>query len=299
MDVTARFWDSLFGLENTVSPLYLSVFIAVAWAVYVRRKETEPFMAWLFPRAIWRHKSSYLDMMLFAIGRLMSVFGVVGRFAATPLFAAWVAQALPWGPIAGGNTSPLMLAFVFWIVGDFAVYWVHRVHHSTRALWPLHAVHHSAEVMTPITVYRQHPLGILVTASIQTAIMGILLGALVGTLNPDMTMVEIVGVNAFNVVAIMALSNFHHSHLWIRYPSPLEQLFISPAMHQIHHSTNPSHFNRNFGGFLAVWDWLFGTLYLPQDKEVITLGLTAKDDAPLMTHRLKNILISPLRRMLP
>lgn len=297
MDVLTEIWTTMFGLRSSISPVYLLVCVAVAWAIYTRRKVSEPFVAWLLPRHIWQHKSTRLDLMLYGFTVVLSTLGVIGRFAVTPMVAALVASYVPWPPLAGGDVSPVLLAFLLWIVADFAIYWVHRVHHTTRALWQLHAVHHSAEVMTPITAYRQHPLGILVNASMQTAIMGVVLGLLVGSLNPDASLSEIAGVNAFNVVAIMMLSNFHHSHIWIRYWAPLERVFISPAMHQIHHSTNPIHFNRNYGGFLALWDWMFGTLYLPQDDEHIELGLTSKDDAPLMTHRLANTLISPVRRM--
>jgi sterol desaturase/sphingolipid hydroxylase (fatty acid hydroxylase superfamily) len=55
------------------------------------------------------------------------------------------------------------------------------------------------------------------------------------------------------------------------------KVLMSPAAHQIHHSTNPKHFDRNFGGAFAFWDWLFGTLYVPvRDREVHEVGL--KDD---------------------
>ncbi len=40
----------------------------------------------------------------------------------------------------------------------------------------------------------------------------------------------------------------------------LGRIFVSPAHHQVHHSANPKHFNKNFGSCLALWDWMFGTL---------------------------------------
>jgi sterol desaturase/sphingolipid hydroxylase (fatty acid hydroxylase superfamily) len=36
----------------------------------------------------------------------------------------------------------------------------------------------------------------------------------------------------------------------------------------VHHSANPKHFNKNFGSCLALWDWMFGTLYMPQSVNV-------------------------------
>eukprot|EP01013_Petalomonas_cantuscygni_P041499 TRINITY_DN74243_c0_g1_i1.p1 TRINITY_DN74243_c0_g1~~TRINITY_DN74243_c0_g1_i1.p1 ORF type:complete len:138 (-),score=33.97 TRINITY_DN74243_c0_g1_i1:54-467(-) len=132
-----------------------------------------------------------------------------------------------------------------------------------------------------------------------SVVMGTALGVIAGTLAPDMTATEIAGVNAFTVIAILAMANFHHAHIWISFGPVLERILISPAQHQIHHSTNPAHFNRNFGGSLAIWDWMFGTLYVTGEDEKLRFGLDGKADAPLMTHRLGSIMVNPLRRMLP
>ena len=49
---------------------------------------------------------------------------------------------------------------------------------------------------------------------------------------------------------------------------------ISPAQPQIHHSDSRAHFDRNFGSTLAVWDRLFGTLYLTtRRREPIRYGI--------------------------
>jgi|OM-RGC.v1.005801134 sterol desaturase/sphingolipid hydroxylase (fatty acid hydroxylase superfamily) len=297
MDFARELFDSFFGLGTVTSPIYLFVCVAIAFLIYQTRNEDDGFVAWLVPRHIWTHRSTGLDLVLFAIGRVMSALGLVTRFTVTPLFAAMFADHLPWNAIDGANLSPIALGFIFWIASDFSVYWVHRAHHQIKTIWPLHAVHHSAEVMTPFTAYRQHPLGLLVIAAIQTMIMGIVLGILIGSLNPDATTAQIFGVNAFTIVAILLMSNFHHAHINISYGPVLERIFISPTMHRVHHSTDPAHYNKNYGSFLAIWDWMFGTLYVTKGNENLTLGLTTKDDAPLMTHRLGPVLIDPVRRM--
>lgn len=296
MDIVSVLNDAFFSLDVAVSPLYLLGFVAVAAVIYLARRETGGFLAWLLPRHIWTHKSTRLDLVLFVMGRLMSAFGLLARFGATPVVAQWVAVNLPWQAAPGANLSPVMLALLFWLANDFAVYWVHRIHHQTRILWPLHAVHHSAEVMTPFTAYRQHPFGLLIVVAIQSCIMGAVLGCIVGTLDPQASMLEIAGANAFTVIAILAMANFHHAHIWISYGPVLERLFISPAQHQIHHSNAPAHYNRNFGGMLAIWDWMFGTLYVTGPREDLVLGLSDESDAPLMTHRLDLTLIDPMRR---
>ena len=42
-------------------------------------------------------------------------------------------------------------------------------------------------------------------------------------------------------------------------------------MHQIHH--DPDRMNRNYGEVFAIWDWMFGTLYIPDRYEQFKIGL--------------------------
>lgn len=77
------------------------------------------------------------------------------------------------------------------------------------------------------------------------------------------------------------MSNFHHTHLWISFGPFFERLIISPAQHQVHHSLELRHYNKNYGHTLAVYDWLFGTLYVIEGAEKVTFGVKdlQKDEA--------------------
>lgn len=296
-DKLTALYYSFFGAQHLLAPQYLVLWFLLAWGIFLWRRETGNFLSWLLPRAIWRHRSTTLDIQLLVIGRLMSFFGVLSKFVATPAVAAYVAAQLPGAALGHAPLSPLMLAFIFWLTTEFAVYWVHRAYHTTRAIWPLHAVHHSASVLTPLTTYRQHPLGLVISASMQSVIIGTLLGVLVGVFDGTASFTKIAGANAFVVLSNATIANFHHSHIWISFGPVLERIFISPAQHHIHHSTDPAHYNKNFGNILAIWDWMFGTLYVTKAQENITFGLNDKADAPLMTHRLGSMLWDPVRRM--
>ncbi len=58
----------------------------------------------------------------------------------------------------------------------------------------------------------------------------------------------------------------------------------------MHHSANPKHFNKNFGSCLALWDWMFGTLYVPaKEREPLTFGFADHPDA----HTVKGELVDP------
>ena len=288
-------WLTFGGL--LISPFYLATFAAIAFCIYRMRGETGGFLAWLLPKRVFLTRSTGLDVSLFAIGQLILFFGLFARFAAIPAVAAYVASLMPVAPLGGIVLSPIGLALLYFVLGDFSLYWAHRAHHTIKLIWPLHAVHHSAEVLSPITAYRQHPLSGLLTTSFNTFVIGGLLGVLVGTFNPEATTWEIVGINAFVLIVNMTLTNFHHSHIWISFGPFFERLIISPAQHQVHHSTDPAHFNKNFGQSLAIWDWMFGTLYVTRADESVTFGLEDKADAPLMTHRLWPILWDPVRRV--
>jgi len=287
-----------FGSDIQISPIYLLSFVLIGAFIYLMRRETGGFLAWFFPRAIWLHRSTRVDFALFTIGQMMTALGLLTRFTATPAVATFVAGLMPSAPFGFIQVAPVGLALLLWIVSDFALYWSHRAHHTITVIWPLHAVHHSAKVMTPITAYRVHPLGILVSTSIQTVIVGTLLGLLVGTLNPDATLFEIAGVNAFVIIVNLTVTNFHHSHIWVSFGPIFERLFISPAQHQVHHSTNPAHFNKNFGQTLAIWDWIFGTLYVTKNDETVSFGLEGQTDASLMKQQLWPILWDPIRRII-
>ena len=48
----------------------------------------------------------------------------------------------------------------------------------------------------------------------------------------------------------------------------LEKIINTPALHRVHHASNPNYIDKNFGGILIVWDRLFGT-YQPETEAPI------------------------------
>lgn len=49
---------------------------------------------------------------------------------------------------------------------------------------------------------------------------------------------------------------------------------MSPAQHQIHHSADPTHADRNYGTVLSIWDWLGGSLHTtPKTPQELRFGL--------------------------
>lgn len=280
-----------------LAPGYLLISLAIGAVIWVFQRPAQGFWRWIAPKDVWLSRSTLTDVVLIVINRVMAASGLVAKLMGGSLIASYIAGLFGTPLIPVENAHPFVLALIVIVAFDFATYWVHRFFHNNPLLWPLHAVHHSAEVLTPLTTYRAHPLSLIIGAVIHTAILGAILGLVIGVIDPSTTHAEIIAINAFWAGMLLLINNFHHSHIWVSYGPIIERLVISPAQHQVHHSIERKHYDKNYGGVLAIWDWMFGTLYLITKDEKITFGLSEEDDAPLMTQRIWPILIDPVHRI--
>jgi sterol desaturase/sphingolipid hydroxylase (fatty acid hydroxylase superfamily) len=266
-------WNASFGNKSRLWPLYLIATLVIAAALYRLRSERQPFLQWLMPKAVWLHPSHIVDLKVFALSRLLTVAGAFNVIALGTIVAPFVAAHLSLPQVAETTPHPFVIAALLLVVSDFATYWVHRLHHEVHILWPFHSLHHSAEVMTPVTVYRKHPIYDLTKSVIHGAMIGLTQGVLLAMFPGGVTMGMLLGVNAGYLLFNMLGANFRHTHIWLSYGRVMEHILISPAQHQIHHSIDPAHHNTNYGEVLAIWDWMFGTLYVPQTAEKLEFGL--------------------------
>ena len=137
-------------------------------------------------------------------------------------------------------------------------------------------MHHSAEVMTAFTELRQHPIEILAFMNL----IGIATGAVFGTMTyvfgPGVQPFTLLNGNILLMLFLITWGHLRHSQIWFSFTGLAGKLLQSPAHHQVHHSNNPAHWDKNLGFSLAVWDWAFGTLYIPQrEREDIRFGVGA------------------------
>lgn len=70
--------------------------------------------------------------------------------------------------------------------------------------------------------------------------------------------------------------SFQHSNVNVRL-GPLNYFFSMAELHRWHHSKIVAESDHNFGNNLLVWDWVFGTWYLPRGRKVSHLGLLSGD----------------------
>jgi sterol desaturase/sphingolipid hydroxylase (fatty acid hydroxylase superfamily) len=153
-----------------------------------------------------------------------------------------------------------IILFLAYEIGYFVD---HYLKHRVGFLWELHKVHHTAEVLTPLTNYRNHPLDNVIFGYMLSIFIGSASGVLAWLFDRETQIIAIDGKNVIFIVFLWTIGHLQHSQFWIPVSGPWGRVIMSPAHHQIHHSDDPKHFNRNMGSVLALWDWMFGTLEIP------------------------------------
>lgn len=146
---------------------------------------------------------------------------------------------------------PVWIQLVFFTVThDLYIYWMHRWQHKNKFLWRIHEAHHSPKKVDWLSGSRSHALEILINQTIEFLPI-VLLGS-----PPE--------VAAYKGVISAVWGMYIHSNLNVR-TGKLQLVINGPEMHRIHHTTGKGR-NRNFATKLAIWDWIFGSAYLPEEK---------------------------------
>lgn len=188
----------------------------------------------------------------------------------------------------------LLMAFV---IDDFLRFFQHLLGHTWSPMKQLHRTHHSATVLTPLTFFRSHPLESFISGFRNTLSLGLTLGLYSFLFHGVVSGWDILGVNALGFLFNATFSNLRHSSIPLSF-GPFEWIFVSPRMHQIHHSNNPAHFNKNYGVALALWDQIWGSYYRPNSHEAKALNFGFSADLK-ESQELKAALWAPFRRSRP
>lgn len=161
--------------------------------------------------------------------------------------------------------AQLLLLF---IIADFIQWNVHRLLHRVDWLWNFHKVHHSAKQMGFAAHMRFHFMETIVYKSIQYIPL-----AMIGFSIEDFFIIH---------MGTLAIGHLNHANLNWDY-GPLKYVFNNPKMHIWHHAKQLPEDRRygvNFGISLSIWDYLFGTNYIPHDGRDIKLGYSGDEDMP-------------------
>lgn len=247
-------------------PFLLSAAV-LAWGVaFVRGASAIRAAKTLVEPRLWWHRSARADYQLVALKAVLR--------AATAGFAGFSALVLAglsanWLRVTFGSPSlrapvavvALLFTLVAFVAEDFSRFFLHWLMHKVPALWAFHRVHHSAEVLTPITLYRTHPVESALNRARGAITMGLVTGLFVWLFGTAVRGWELFSVDALGFIWSMCGANLRHSHVWLSFGPRVERWLLSPAQHQVHHSTATRHLDKNFGTILSVWDRLFRSLY--------------------------------------
>jgi len=281
--------------------LYALMSIVIAGLVYVYRDRDQWWSRLhhhLLSGRLWFNPSTFLDVKLILVKSVVRGVFFASSLVSSYGIAVWLVQAAThrFGAVQVTSFSDVTIAALYmgvlFVCSDFSRYYVHRLCHRIPILWQFHQVHHSAEVMTPLTLYRSHPVENLIFVARGIVVTGVVAGLFFYLFETRAVQMQVLGVNALGLLFNMLGANLRHSHVWISYGSFLEHLFISPAQHQIHHSTDPQHHGTNYGSCFALWDWMGGSLYIAGRQEPLRFGLP-EADRNHDPHRLTSALVGP------
>ena len=202
----------------------------------------------------WLHSKGDLGPdIAYAVGIGTMVSTLLG-----PAVAYLGVRMLGWLSLGFGGTLwpnhwPILAQLIVaLVVAEFPKYWNHRLQHNVDLLWRIHATHHSAPRLYWLNAARFHPIDLFIDG----VLGGVTLVALGCQIELIVVFTVVSGVHGF----------FQHANLRLRLGF-LNYFFSMAELHRWHHSKTLDEANNNYGQNVIIWDLVFGTFFLPTDRE--------------------------------
>jgi sterol desaturase/sphingolipid hydroxylase (fatty acid hydroxylase superfamily) len=250
--------------ETMLKIVPITIALGVVFAVLSHWSACNPGRPW------WRKREIVTDVIYWFMIPLMARFVRIGLMVMGAAYIYGIHNTDDlikfydngFGPLA---TLPLWAqALTFLVVSDFLLYWFHRLYHGAH-MWKYHAVHHSSEELDWISAARFHPVNIL----FGTVLVDVAL--LLAGISPNVML----WVGPFTT----AHSAFVHANLnWTL--GPFKYVLASPVFHRWHHTAADRGGEKNFAGTFPIFDWLFGTFYMPKAELPEAYGIDDKSFPP-------------------
>lgn len=151
---------------------------------------------------------------------------------------------------------------LLWLAEDFTFYWYHRASHRVRFMWADHVNHHSSQHYNLSTALRQPVIEMVWVWVLWLPLVWI----------------------GFHPVAVALAAGLNLLYqFWIHTESVrscgvFERFMNTPSHHRAHHGSNPRYIDKNYGGWLIVWDRLFGTFEPEHADDPVRYGLVHNID---------------------
>lgn len=190
-------------------------------------------------------------------------------------------------PIVDGTRTNIMgwesfsYAWYVWIIcqilDDFSYYWFHRQNHKVRFLWAAHVVHHSSENFNLGTAVRNGWFTLFYKPLFYMWIPAI-------GFPPEMLVV---------CLGIESIWQFQLHSKYVPKMGFIEKFMNTHTMHQVHHARNIEYMDKNHGGFLNIFDKIFGSWKELDESIDIEYGVTKPPQSynifVILTHEYRDI----------
>ena len=259
---------------------WVYVIFGMGIAIFAHRAsgDNKRFLSVFFKKDVWQSRSAIIDYVCLVVNPIIFVvvldWFLKSLWNLTPWITKWVrAMGADLQDLGGSVWVAVALTVTLYLVNDFMRWWLHYLQHKIPLLWEFHKIHHSAENLNFATAERHHPIDAFFFAIGIISSAAIVNGVFIGLFGDHLTVYQIGGANIIFFGSNLIGGVLRHSPIWVSYGPKVEKWLISPAMHQIHHSSDPKHWDKNMGGGLAIWDRMGGTLYVPQGREELQFGI--------------------------
>src|ERR1700746_3384982 len=241
----------------------MTVLLALVFTVLSHFWACNPGASWWQRREIYTQLVFWFFVPLFGrvmrIGLLVLGAGVVFNIHDADELIAFYDNGH--GPL---SQLPLWVqALLFLVLSDFMLYWLHRLFH--QELLQYHAASQSSAVLDRISPARFHPINLIL-----------------GTISVDVILL-MAGISPNIMLWVGPFTTFHsafvHATLNLTL-GPFRYVLATPVFHRWHHTMLEEGGNTNFAGTFPIWDVLFGTFRMPENRMPASYG---KDEAAMPT----------------
>lgn len=273
--------------------LLIALALVLGWLVLKNKNRPlwQSIQRTILRKRYWWNRSTKLDYQIYAINSLFKVFLLIPLLDFSFQISRFTSETLVeiTGDFAGLEpTFPMLLIFttVGFIWDDFLRFVHHYCMHQVPFLWRIHSVHHSARVLTPVTLFRNHPLESAIATLRNSLSLGVMAGLFIYLFEARLNLVTLFGVNLFGFLFNLLGANLRHSHIPISFGRLTENFLISPLQHQVHHSRQVEHINKNYGVSLAIWDRMTGSLVKSEGLKDLKFGISGQKQKTLLQEML-------------